>query len=412
MTARRPIRDGKQTSSGPVVGAGSTGGTASGSARRIAVPILAGIGGFAAPWVLFSTMDGRLPSMSPGTGDVLAGLVAIVGLVAASAIIHEVGHLVGARVAGFRTMVFGIWPIVLLRPAGRPWIVRVHPGLSWGLGLVLSVPTDTHDLRRRLIYVTGGGPGASALAGVVALVVFFFLTPDRAADSSAALTLALVAGAAGLISLTFALVTLLPVHPMTDGARLSGLLKGGEDADVQEALSVLVGLSVRGVRPRAWDPSLVERALAAPATSPYGLLSRQYAYESTLDRGDLTGARRLLNESLTAAAGSRGDQAALYLEAAWFAAVYDKDPTTARAWLTRAGARGLTEAHVRLIAEAAVLASEGRSGLAASRLHAAAQRLTSGRDVFGATDVARERIAHLSEAFGVSAPVPDAPRSP
>lgn len=407
------MADGTPSSSGAVVEVESTSTKVPGRARRIAALLLVGIVGFSSPWLLFSAMDGRLPSMSPGLGDLLVGLVVIVSLTVASTLVHEFGHLVGAWVAGFRTMAVGIWPIVLLRPMGRPSIIRLHPRPSLGLGIVLSVPIETHDLRRRLIYVTGGGPGASLLAGVLALVGFFVLTPEPAASSSRALFLALVAGAAGLISLMFACVTLLPVHAMTDGARLLALLKGGQEAEVQKALSVLVGLSMRGIRPRMWDQSWIEGALAAPPDSPHGLMSRQYAYEWALDRGDVTEARRRLNEALAAAEGAEGsDRSELYLEAAWFAAVYEGDPALARGWFGRAGTRGSAEAHVRLTAEAAVLASEGQSTLARARLKTAGELIARGRDTFGATDVARDRIAQLTEIFDLGASVSGSPESP
>lgn len=418
MTERQTTSDMPPSDSGPVVAAESRRKARRSTLRgRTVALVLAAVGGFAAPWVLFSTMDRRLPPISPSISDIVIGLIVILGLVVASAIVHELGHLLGGRVVGFRTMMFGIWPIVLVRTTVGPWRVRVHASLASGMGFVLSVPTETDNLRRRLLCGTGAGPGASLLGGVLGLAVFFGLTPERAAHSSGTLTLALVAGAGGLISLAFAFVSLLPMRDVTgdatDGARLLELLRGGKEAEVQGALSVLVGLSLSGVRPRRWDPALLQSALAAPPTAGLGEVARFFAYESALDRDNFTEARRFLHDTLAAGEHSSGKgRPEVLLEAAWFAAVHDDDPATARERFTLAGARGTTEAHERLIAEAAVLVSEGRGETAGSCLHAALEKLQSNRKIFGATEIARERIAQLFEVLGIGFSEAEAPSPP
>jgi hypothetical protein len=378
---------------------------------KFALILLAVIGGFFSPWVYFGTVDRFMPPISPSIGDVVIGLIVIFGLFLAALIAHEGGHLLGARLAGFRTMAVGIWPLVLIRPEGSRWSVRVNRSFGFGLGQVLSVPTEAHGLRRRLIYTIGGGPAASMVTGILALAVLFGLTPERAADSSEALTLALVAGAAGSISLLFAFVNLLPVDSMADGARLLVLLRGGKEAEAQEALALLVGLSVRGIRPRQWDQSLVSTALGVPRNTPFGLMALHFACEAAQDRGDLAEAGHWLDEALAAAESSPGGvHADLYFSAAWFAAVHRNDPALARERFTSAVAGGSGGEFERVIAEAAVLAAEGRGEAAESCLHAAADRLRSGRDPFGCTEVAWEQITHLVDILGLPAPEADGPR--
>ena len=51
---------------------------------------------------------------------------------------------------------------------------------------------------------------------------------------------------------------------------------------------------------------------------------------------------------------------------------------------------------------------DGRREAAASRLHAAVEKLQSDRKIFGATEIARERIAQLSEGLGIGVSEADA----
>ena len=68
-------------------------------------------------------------------------LVVLAGITTTTA--DELGHLVAARLVGFRLALFSVFALSLSR-GPRGW----RMGLGRGLGQCLAYPTDTRDLRR------------------------------------------------------------------------------------------------------------------------------------------------------------------------------------------------------------------------------------------------------------------------
>lgn len=375
------------------------------STLRALVPVLMGAaaGAAGALW---------LPSLLPRTS--LSGAqLALTGLALAALLVgvigvHEAGHLLGGRLAGFRAMLFVVGPFRVERTA-----TGVHVALNRNVvvagGLAVSVPLDTRDLRRRTLLMVAGGPGASLLTGALALALRgpLGLAALPAGAGFAHQLAAVVVAVFGVMSLGIGAATLIPGRTggfYTDGARILRLLRSGPDTDREVASLALMGLSMGGTRARDWDPALVRQAVALADGTPFDVVGRQFAYAHALDREDTEEARRqleaalALEEVLPPVARS-----GLLLQAAYFAAAHDGDATRARALFSRAGGGLMVPAYLRWMAEAAVLLAEGDRAAAAGLLERAEAGVGETLDRGGAAGDL-ERIRRMRAAASAARP--------
>lgn len=324
-----------------------------------------------------SVLLGFLPEARLG---VLDWLVAYLPALILAPAVHEAGHLIGGRLAGFRAALFVLGPLRVERTAGG-----IRAGLNRSLalygGTAASVPEDTHDLRRRTLLMIAGGPATSILSGVLALALRepLGLAAIPAAAGHAHVIASTATAVFGVMSLLLGVVTLIPSRaggPHTDGRRILQLLRSGPAADRDVALFALWGQTLAGRRPREWDPDLVAQALAPADGTQFDVIARQLASVYALDRGEPGEARRHLagalglEETLPPLA-----RPGLLVQAAYFAAVVDGDAVRARALFSRAGSRLTGAPHQRLLAEAAVCLAEGDARLAAGLLDRAEAQL-------------------------------------
>ncbi|MBB5206230.1 Zn-dependent protease [Inhella inkyongensis] len=163
--------------------------------------------------------------------------------------LHEIGHLVAGRLAGFkaRAMLVGRWqldfgPLRLSRS-------RVpHPG-----GLALMSPHPEYTRRRDWALYLSGGVVINLLSAGLALGL---------AAQWRGWTLLLVLGFAA-VSLVLGLVNLLPLRVqgfVTDGGHLLGLLRGSGDSEARLLCAALSAQGAGGSRYADWDPALLARA--------------------------------------------------------------------------------------------------------------------------------------------------------
>lgn len=264
---------------------------------------------------------------------------------------HELGHVIGGRLVGFRFRLLIVGPLKIDRVDERLRI-GLNRSLALAGGLAAASPADDRNLTRRMLIYVAGGPAMSLLFGATALLLQPFTT------GAPAFGLSLV----GLASLAIALVTLIPMRAdgfASDGARILMLLRGGPDAERWCAVAALAN-DLFGRRPRDLPPELIERSLALADGSADYLGSVFVAYSWALDRGDLTAAGAYLDIMTANLAAFNGAlRPSVLIEAAYFTAVHRADPVGARALFTKARG-GLIEAHTRARAEAAVLFAEGR----------------------------------------------------
>ena len=157
--------------------------------------------------------------------------------------VHEGGHLLGGRLAGFRAYFLLVGPLRLERTV-QGWRVGVNGRLStWG-GLAAAAPSDGRRLRHRMALYVAGGPGASLLLGVLCLLGALLLhATDVGGLAQSEGTVSLAVGLAflalailGAGSVLLGVVTLIPGRSggmYTDGGRLLRLVRGGRELETE-----------------------------------------------------------------------------------------------------------------------------------------------------------------------------------
>lgn len=359
--------------------------------------------------VLLAILTDQLGIVLPGflpPGWELSGLEEL-GLALTGALViflfvsvHEAGHVLGGKLAGFRFFLFVVGPLQIQRLSDR-LEVRLNRNLALAGGLAGCVPQGSWKLRRRTLLMVAGGPLASLVTGGAALLLHRALglrglSPDHG--------LAALYGAQALLmygggSLAVGFGTLIPARAsgfLTDGARLLQLAWGGAKAERDVALLAFVAFSQAGQRPRDWDPSLIEPAEALADGSLFEGMAHLLLYNRALDCGDLAAARAHLKRTLALAKKLPTVlHTTLWLEAAWFEAAYRRDAAAAQRWLLFAKKGSPPPAHTRLRAEAAYLLLLGKPAAAAARANLARDILAQRRIEPGTAAAQREWLEEL-----------------
>lgn len=287
------------------------------------------------------------------TGSLLGGLLGLPVVLGLTLLTHELGHVLGGCLVGFRFLLLIVGPLKVTRDArGLRFGLNRNAALAGGLAACL--PTDPHHLNRRMLALVAGGPLASLALGAAGLWLHYLVAGTGPWD---VLTMALGAG-----SLIIAAATLIPLTTagyLTDGAQLLSLLRNDAAARQRALILALQAASIAGTRPRDWDAQLLSATLAVEGQPGFRGAAEIMAYYAALDGGAVETAGEHLARALALGPKlPKGFVEAVYLEAAYFEATHRQAAAVARAYLDRAGG-SLAEGHSRLRAEAAVLWAEG-----------------------------------------------------
>jgi hypothetical protein len=305
-----------------------------------------------------------LPDAALTRGQAFTVLAALPFLYAFCILIHEAGHVLGGRLADFRTLLFIVGPLRVERTADG-FEAGLNRSVALAGGLAAMVPRGLHDLRRRTVVMVAFGPMASLMVGAQLLVLYQVASPAlvRPGAGFPAHLAAMVLAATGILSLLVGIITLIPGRSggfYSDGARLLRLMRADDAAEREMALIALTGMSMAGTRPRDWDRSLVEYGVGIRDGGPFEVGGLQLAFAHALDSGDIGGARRNLEAALHRIGQlPRSAQSSLLLAAATFFALYDGNANRARDLLSHARDGVLAAPHRRRLAEAAVRLAEG-----------------------------------------------------
>jgi hypothetical protein len=289
--------------------------------------------------------------------------LALVPLIFVAMAFHELGHVAGGLLAGFRFIALVAGPLRVIASA-QGIRIGLNRNMDLAGGMAATLPVNGRNLRLRLMAAVGGGPGSSLLLALAAGGTAIRLLP-RAPDLGA------LAAMAGLAGLAIFLATISPQQSggaLSDGAQLLALLRGGPQIELHYLSLEIQAASLRGVRPRDWFITQLMQAFAHDQQkdddwATAGLL----VYYHALDSNDTAAAGRFLEQVLDGYEGySPGMRHSLALAAAFYQAHHCQDPIRGRAWLER-GRDGLFGPHTRLRAEAALLLAEGQPGLAAQK---------------------------------------------
>jgi hypothetical protein len=307
--------------------------------------------------------------------------------------IHELGHLLAGKLVGLRFQLLVIGPLRLSREDGR---LRLgwHRGSAIFNGLTGSIPSDNHNLPRRLLVFTLGGPLASLIQTLLAGTLFFRWRADVVFINS----VAWAAEGAALLAILGAVYFLSAIKPGSrysgqpaDGGRIVSLLRGGPQAERWCALAALYGADQQGQRPRDWDEKLVRQALQGFDHTQDGQNARLLAYQWALDNGRIAEANRWLEEAVAIRpTWMPGTKVRLVWEKIYFSARYLHDAVQARRGLAHIQHKLVNEPqHLR--AEAAVLLAEGDI----ARAKTTAQAALAGLPTHAPTGVQQAEAAWL-----------------
>lgn len=197
--------------------------------------------------------------------------------------VHELGHLLGGRLVGFRFCMFAVGPLLIVRE-NEGIRVKFNRAFSlWG-GVASALPVTFTDITRGMFVFTAFGPLTSILFAAA-------LWP----------TGTLAARTASLFSLLIGLVTLVPTRTgglLSDGGRLLMFLREPVKAKRWTALAMLSSLSLAMVRPRDWPEEVLTAARALPDDSVDDVAAAWLEHKAALDRGEIDRAASTLDYAI------------------------------------------------------------------------------------------------------------------
>lgn len=265
---------------------------------------------------------------------------------------HELGHLLGGRLVGFRFLLLIVGPL-LIQHMGGSLRVQLNRNLGLAGGLAASAPDDDHNLPRRMLVMVAGGPLTSLILGALALLSLPLLS------GLPALLMLLV----GAISAAIGVATLIPLQSggfASDGARILMLLRGGPQVERWCVHALLARLALTN-RPRDLRQDLLARATAYGEGGFDAVSAALLGYSWAIDSGLPAEAAAHLDHALRHIADfPPALQPAIRLEAAYFNAWHRGDAAAARMWLDQSAGGMLIERHTRSRVRAAVLLAEGQ----------------------------------------------------
>lgn len=240
-------------------------------------------------------------------------------------LVHELGHLLGARFAGARFDYVPLGPFVLPGTHGHRQLRLQIRRFSCDSAL----PTDGHT-RPQLFTSSLGGPVLNIGLGVALLAVAFLGDTGRSA-----FLMPLVLILVGMFCALHGLLFLLPWRPYgvpSDGRRLWSLLAWTPSGDRWMAIKEALTASESGVRPRDWRLDVMDRLVVPSDGSIDDISAALNLYWHLLDSGRLDKARACLEQARAAASQrymSQLNGQIVLLELAYMEARSGPDPAVA-----------------------------------------------------------------------------------
>ena len=348
------------------------------------------------PYILGAAIGAGI-AVLPEFSDSLAGFNALlfIPLLYAAVAIHEFGHLLAGKMVGMAPGGLAIGGFVMMK-SDRGWTFRFDRRFLAG-GMAMPVPARGELRIPAFALMVAGGPVASILSTLVCGYLFL----EYGSGAWDWVGSFLWASAPGLLSLIPASAGL----NKSDGARLWMLLRRPEDAGVWMASVAVSAENIQGVRPREWDPVLVDRMLRAEGAGE--VFPSLMGYYRALDEQNIPAALKHLETALALSARSGlAVRQALFFEAAEANALLKADAGHAREWLSRAVKLRKTKS--KACAESAVAIGDGRFAdalrdIAAARALIAKSRQRSGLAIF-ANERLDERERYCREALAAQSP--------
>lgn len=173
--------------------------------------------------------------------------------------VHELGHIIGGKLAGLRFLLLIVGPLKVIRSTkGLKWQVNTAVALMGGLAC--CSPTDTSTFLKSYRWMVVGGPIASLLLGAGCFTCTW-IVPMLPWDETWILVVNRGLRMTGLTSILIFLVTSYPGtvgNMKSDGKQFLELLKSNPETKRQNLVRLLVGQSLAGMTPSEWDRQVVQ----------------------------------------------------------------------------------------------------------------------------------------------------------
>lgn len=163
--------------------------------------------------------------------------------------IHELGHVIGGKLAGYQFLYMTVGPITIQKDPN----LKIVPNPSWTAfgGIANCTPAEanlSNLVKRHKIYVAGG-PVFTGIAFIAGLLIWF-VTEHEIAMAFMVLNAAIFLATATPFRGTF----------RSDGSVYLLLHKGGKEAETFLAGLLLLKEMMSPKKPTDWDKSLIEEA--------------------------------------------------------------------------------------------------------------------------------------------------------
>jgi hypothetical protein len=272
-------------------------------------------------------------------------------------LIHELGHVVGGSLVGFRFNYIRIGPFTIDRSG------KITQHWTWHVlasGQTLAKPVSGTALKWRYCFYFVAGPAANL---ITAFCVFKIMPRNNSLP--AAIGLAIFLG-----SILMGFVNLLPVRiktQMTDGRRIWILLFTRKRRDRMLMLLTFAADARRGARRAFMADGRVEPSSLIIDGSSEQVATNWLAFYKATAAKDHELAGRCLENCLVAAFSVTAElRVELTIEAAQYQSLRRKRPDLAREWLAQENS-GKTNPR-RLLAEALIFYRENQYELAQSKI--------------------------------------------
>ncbi len=270
-------------------------------------------------WVLLN-LDRMLQETRTGSGIIFfcfsMSLIVFVGV-----LIHELGHVVAGRWAGFGCGAIHVGPLQI-NPPFRISFNR-SPG-AWFRGGAVMFPGKTDHLRIRGIAMAAGGPAANLLSGCAV-----YLLPFPKGFFSGFFIVSSIT--AGLVEL------LLPLEARTfafDGSRILMMLRDCKRGERWLALMALAAEIRGGKLPELLSSDLLVKVTAVGDNSAETVIGHAYAYSAAFHQHKNEEAGQMLETCLKYSNNATPElREALMSDAAVFQARRRKRADLAEQWL-------------------------------------------------------------------------------
>lgn len=316
---------------------------------------IGGLIGYASVWPITNALDAnQLRNPLIYFGLIMVGN--LFGLVLAVAL-HELGHVVAGRKAGFRFAYMMFWPVQIRRKGERSLSIRPMFKSGLGLGGIAGMaPIPGLDLRKAYLTMLWGGPLASLLWGAVAISIAFLAGLTSSIPGSCFWLM-------GIISLFIFVISIIPrsvAGYLTDGAAIKLLSRGkAEQVEIYVASLELSSELASGKRPSECNSSALNTLLRAEPDDQMFAKGRYFGFLAAADSGDLEKARSYMMELMSGLNKTPVLVRASYqIMDAWLHAREGKTEEARR--LLKLSQGGLVEKCDQVMVEAVILAAEGK----------------------------------------------------